>query len=51
MGLKMVNAEGGKVEYLQAFIVTALFYIIASLTMVLVLLAHSSVNAAVACTI
>ena len=51
MGFKMVNAEGGKVEYLQAFIVTALFYIIASSTMGMVLLAHSSVNAAVACTI
>ena len=51
MGLKMVNAESGKVEYLQAFIVTALFYMLASLTMGLVLLAHSSVNAAVACTI
>ena len=36
--LKMVNAEGGKVEYLQAFIVTALFYIIAVLMMGLVLL-------------
>ena len=24
----MANAEGGKVEYLEAFIVTALFYII-----------------------
>ena len=35
-GLKMVNAEGGKVEYLQALIVTALFYLIAVLTMRLV---------------
>ena len=38
MGLKVVNAEGGKVEYLQAFIVTALLYMIVSLTMRLVLL-------------
>ena len=38
MGLKMVNAQNGKVEYLQAFIVTALFYMVASLTMGLVLL-------------
>jgi len=38
MGLKMVNAQGGKVEYFQAFLVTALFYISASLTMGLVLL-------------
>ena len=38
MGMKVANAEGGKVEYLEAFIVTALFYIIASLTMGLVLL-------------
>ena len=37
-GLKMVNAQGGKVEYLQAFIVTALFYIVAILTLGLVLL-------------
>ena len=51
MGMKVTNAEGGKVEYLEAFIVTALFYIIASSTMGMVLLAHSSVNAAVACTI
>ena len=28
MGMKVANAEGGKVEYLEAFIVTALFYII-----------------------
>ena len=37
-GLKMVNAQNGKVEYLQAFIVTALFYMVAFLTMGLVLL-------------
>ena len=37
-GLKMVNAQGGKAEYLQAFIVTALFYITASFTIGLVLL-------------
>ena len=37
-GLKMVDAQGGKVEYLQAFIVTALFYIIEILTTGLVLL-------------
>ena len=51
MGLKMVNAQGGKVEYLQAFIVTALFYITASFTIGLVLTSHSSVNVAVAGTI
>ena len=38
MGLKMVNAQCGKVEYLQSFIMTALFYVIASFTMGLVLL-------------
>ena len=38
MGLKMVNTEGGKVEYLQAFIVTALFYMIEFLTVGMVLL-------------
>ena len=38
MGLKMVNAQGGKVEYLQAFIETVLFYIIVSSTVGLVLL-------------
>lgn len=38
MGMKVANAEGGKVEYLEAFIVAALFYIIVSLTMGLVLL-------------
>ena len=39
MGLKVVNAEGGKVEYLQAFIVTALFYMIVALTMRFLLVA------------
>ncbi len=38
MGMKVANAEGGKVEYLEAFIVTALFYMIVSLTMGLFLL-------------
>ena len=38
MGLKMVNAQCGKVEYLQSFIMTALFYVIASFAMGLVLL-------------
>ena len=38
MGLKMVNAQGGKVEYLQAFILTVLFYIVESSMMELVLL-------------
>ena len=38
MGLKMVNAQDGKVEYLQAFILTVPFYIIGFSMIGLVLL-------------
>ena len=49
MGLKAVNAEGGKDEYPQAFIVTALIYIIRRWDWSCS--SHSSVNAAVVCKI
>ncbi len=51
MGMKVANAEGGKVEYLEAFIVTALLYIMSLWRWDWSGSSHSSVNAVVACTI